>query len=583
MREKRFWLIAVTAAICVVASTVAPQGFAFARLTQRNPAVGLIHYIYPSNNSWNPTISAESAVAPLESLHTVNMRSLPQEQYVPVRHRPGVIPLLVPFSPRAWAYLKMRARSNPAAPYNSEAIPDWYNPSPLTPRPTTAFNGLADSASTCPYFGGCVPPDQALAASSLFVVQGVNTSFAVYSPTGALKAGFPKNSVKFFGIPAPGACDPAGPFTSDPRAFYDPRDGRFWVAMLQVEGAFGVNNCPEKSIYWVAVSATSDPTGSWHVYAFNMRTAGSTNAADYTQIGLDSAAFYFGGNMFDISGNAFQYDEIFAASKAAMEAGAPVSAHGLKNIMIGGVLIDTLQPVLAEGLSPAAGLFINSFNFFFGGGACSIGCSGINVFAMANALTSPSLTFKTIASKSYTLPPNADESICTACIETLDTRISGTPVYRGGMITFALETGITDTSGTKPGILWGQVKPTLTGSKITGGTMVQNAYLSFSGDRAASFGTLMSDSSGNILMMFDSMSSTINPGIYYASRLATDPLGKLEAPVTLKKGVAPSSNGRWGDYEATSYDSTGLGNVWFSSQYSNSSGDWGTFIAKTAL
>src|SRR6202011_4760642 len=124
--------------------------------------------------------------------------------------------------------------------------------------------------STCPYFGGCVPPDQALAASLLFVVQGVNTSFAVYSPTGALKAGFPKNSVKFFGIPAPGACDPAGPFTSDPRAFYDPQEGRFWVAMLQVEGAFGVNNCPEKSIYWVAVSATSDPTGSWHVDAFNM-------------------------------------------------------------------------------------------------------------------------------------------------------------------------------------------------------------------------------------------------------------------------------------------------------------------------
>src|SRR2546423_319264 len=82
----------------------------------------------------------------------------------------------------------------------------------------------ADSATICPYFGGCEPPDMALAASPSWVLQGVNTSIAVYNTSGALQPGWPKNSQLFFGIPnpSPAGCSPSGPFTSDPRAFYDP-------------------------------------------------------------------------------------------------------------------------------------------------------------------------------------------------------------------------------------------------------------------------------------------------------------------------------------------------------------------------
>src|SRR5205823_7267652 len=65
-----------------------------------------------------------------------------------------------------------------------------------------------------------ISPDQALAASPNWVLQGVNTSFAVYSTTGTLQAGWPKNAQNFFGIPNPGSCDTHGPFLSDPRAFY---------------------------------------------------------------------------------------------------------------------------------------------------------------------------------------------------------------------------------------------------------------------------------------------------------------------------------------------------------------------------
>ena len=87
----------------------------------------------------------------------------------------------------------------------------------------------------------------------------------------------------------------------------------------------------------------------------------------------------------------------------------------------------------------------------------------------------------------------------------------------------------------------------------------------------------MATSSGNLLMVFDTTSSSIDPSIMYATRLTTDTKGKFESALYLKKATVPTSDQRWGDYEATSYDGSS-NNTWFSSQYSN--GDWATFIGK---
>src|SRR3989440_9108933 len=197
---------------------------------------------------------------------------------------------------------------------------------------------MADSASICPYFGGCQPPDMALATSKSFVFEGVNTSFAVYSASGALQSGWPKNAQNFFGVPNPGSCDTHGPFLSDPRAFYDSVDKRFWAAELQVEGAFGLNSCPFKSLYWIAVSQTGDPRGLWNVYAFDM-ALGTTNAADYTQFGFDGQAIYFSGNMFNQAGTAYSYAQILGAKKSTMEAGLSVSAFGFRFLSFGGISV----------------------------------------------------------------------------------------------------------------------------------------------------------------------------------------------------------------------------------------------------
>jgi hypothetical protein len=183
---------------------------------------------------------------------------------------------------------------------------------------------------------------------------------------------------------------------------------------------------------------------------------------------------------------------------------------------------------------------------------------------------------------SYSLPPQASQPGNPQSVETIDTRITGTPAYRDGSITFALETAVNNGANIVPGIMWGQVSPTFSGSTLTGGTMLQNALFSFGGDRAASFGTLMTDSTGDALMVFDSMSSTINPGIYYVSRLATDPPNLFGPVKVLKKGALPTFDFRWGDYEATSWDGA-PDNIWFASEYSNKIHDWSTFIGSSKI
>src|SRR2546423_5873491 len=161
---------------------------------------------------------------------------------------------------------------------------------------------------------------------------------------GNVQPGWRVSAQNFFGVPdATGAknkpCDTAHqsqPFMSDPRALYDPADGRFWAAMLQVEGAqaFGVAlDCPYKSDYFIAVSQTSNPNGKWNVYDFNMETDvnGQKFAADFTQIGINSQAVYFSANNFGEQGGFFA--ELFEANKAQMEAGqAHFTPHGFFNL-----------------------------------------------------------------------------------------------------------------------------------------------------------------------------------------------------------------------------------------------------------
>lgn len=542
------------------------------------------------------------ATARMVSMHVADMSKVPVQTARQLSGLPTTKLPLAGTDPALYTQWKKAAALNKNAPLvqNTQSAPLKTTSTGLdTPGTTTSFQGITDSTSVCPYFGGCQPPDMALAASPNWVFQGVNTSFAVYSTAGALQSGWPKTSQSFFGVPNPGACDSRGPFLSDPRAFYDSNDSRFWVAMLQAEGIGGLNaSCPEQTLYWIAVSQTNNPNGLWNIYAFDMRAgANTTNYADYVQFGFDQQAIYFSANMFNQANTAFQYAEIFAASKANMEKGLGVSFFGFLQLSVSSsttVMVDTVQPVETQAnkfSGPRSGLFVNSFDRFFGdpfGDNCrTTNCHGLSVWTLTKPGTSSTtLSFAFVDTSAYVLPPQADEPGCLGCIETLDTRISGTPPYHNGLISFALESAINNGTQVVPGILWGQFTPEINDNgTLAGAVLYQQGYYVYSGDSAASFGALMPDAAGDLFMVFEFMSSTSNPGVAYTARRVAFPFGKFhDGGIFLRSGDAPTTDGRWGDFEATSYDGSAKDDVWFAGEYAPTSGpingDWSTFIGK---
>ena len=478
-----------------------------------------------------------------------------------------------------------------------------FTASSIAERSVTSFIGIQSSAAVCPPVG-CNPPDGGLGASSQWVLDGANTSYAVFSANGALQPGWPKTFQTFFGIPDPGACAGHLPFTSDPRAFYDPNSGRFVAAALELEGAFE-NTCALKSVYYIAVSQTGDPRGAWNVYVFDM-TLGANNVADFTQIGFDGHDIYFSANMFTATANianaTFSYAEAFGANKAAMEAGESVTANGFFNFTVTGpagtFLVDTVQPAETEamGAGPSAELFVDTFNGFdpvtnHGCSSATDACRGLAVWAFSNTgERAPSLSFAYVPNtKAYVFAPAADQTTCAQCIDSGDLRISATPIYRDGSLYAAWETGVDNGTQVVPGIVWSKVRAHIAGGRVMSASQDRGDYFNFSGDAGVVYPALMPDNSGNLFMVFDDMSATVNPEVRLTALRGG---GNFASPgLLIKAGEAPYRPTRcghdipvcrWGDYSATSYDGFTHDDVFFLGEYANNSPvnarNWGTVL-----
>jgi hypothetical protein len=540
------------------------------------------------------TISSQKGASQTVSAHVYNLKNLQTVKNAPARSH-TVLPLRG--SPNLAAY-KKSAVHNKNAPARGTGITDS---SSNTRSGIVGFNGMADSATICPYFGGCQPPDMALATSPTLVLQGVNTSYAFYDTHGNLVAG-PINDQVWYGVPnPPNNCDPNGPFLSDPRAFYDPNTGLFWTATLQVESAvFGVGvNCPNLSLYWIA--NINPATGVMHVYSFDMTLGGTVNAgADYTQFGFSRDVIAFSGNMFDFTTGSFDFAEVQFANKAAMEQGLPVTTSAFTGLSATGpngtIYMDTIQPVetiTPTNQDPGVEYLINTFNIFgdpFGDDCLFTACQGFVTWAFDPSNSSLTGTFvgTGVPNPTYVAPPPADEPGCLFCVETLDTRISGTPVYSLGggqpLISFSIDTGVNNGGpafpNVVPGILWGQVQVSH-GPGFVIANLYQSGYLYYSNDRAASFGAMMQDKNGQLFMVYDTMSANLNPSIMIAQRGKSTPLGNFGNTRFVIKGPAATFDSRWGDFEAASYTGFGSNHVWVASQYSIS-GDWATYIARVS-
>jgi hypothetical protein len=191
------------------------------------------------------------------------------------------------------------------------------------------------------------PPDQALCVGNGYVVEAVNDVLNVFNTSGHsvlpdntatnIVSGFPtdvNHAVdlnSFYGY-APAINRATGvraQFVTDPTCLYDAATKRFFLVVLTLEstpgGAFTTVNHLD-----LAVSATSNPTGLWNIYRFDVTADGSPGntggpcpcLGDYPHIGADANGIYLTTNSYPWGPGSFDGAQIYALSKAQLAAGA---------------------------------------------------------------------------------------------------------------------------------------------------------------------------------------------------------------------------------------------------------------------
>src|SRR5207248_591398 len=179
---------------------------------------------------------------------------------------------------------------------------------------------------------------------------------------------------------------------------------------------------------------------------------------------------------------------MLSLNKGNLKAGLPLSVSGFSNITLGGLLLNTIQPVieLGHGFGPTADLFSASLDQNFGGGECSSGCSGIVILATSNPRSQqshgPVFSGFVVPGLTYSLPPNAPDGTASDTVSTNDPRIASTPVYQNMGVWGTVNTAYNNGSQIVPGIYWFQVHPVINHgisgcslcTSITGGDMLQN-------------------------------------------------------------------------------------------------------------
>jgi hypothetical protein len=150
------------------------------------------------------------------------------------------------------------------------------------------------------------PPDQGLAIGNGFVLEAVNSALNVYDTSGVQQLVRPVALSQFFGLPAGvnRTTGTFGVFPGDPSATFDPETQRWFViAWAQLNTSAGAPLL--QSRLYIAVSQSSDPTGTYTIYTLNTTAAhapdaGGPRVPDFPHFAVDHYGVYISTNEFGI-------------------------------------------------------------------------------------------------------------------------------------------------------------------------------------------------------------------------------------------------------------------------------------------
>jgi hypothetical protein len=339
---------------------------------------------------------------------------------------------------------------------------------------------------------------------------------------------------------------------------------RWLVSQLQYDETF------THSAQCVAISTTSDATGSYNRYEFDF----GTNFPDYPKFGVWPDGYYNSINVFP--GKGFAGAQACAFDRNAMLAGAAASAICFQQPPS----VASLLPSDLDGTTlPPAG----APNYFVG----LADSNHLNLFRFhanfaqpaSSTFTGPTLVqvadYNEICARAITLAcipePAPGEKV-----DGLSDRVMFRLAYRNFGDHESLVVNHTVAGGALGGVRWYEIRNPGSGAAVyQQGTVVDPNVDHW-------LGSIAMDKAGDIALGFSAMSKTQLSSVYVAGRRPGDPAGAMFGPLVLASGggVQVSSFKRWGDYSSMTVDPKDDCTFWYTQEYYVTTGsfNWATRI-----
>lgn len=442
-----------------------------------------------------------------------------------------------------------------------------------TPDPDLTFEGISAT--------GFIPPDTNGDIGPSHYVQTVNAKYAVYSRTGTLLFGPANFNTIFSGFG--GICETNN--SGDPITLYDNDADRWLVSQFGLDfpgGSESYHQC-------IAISATGDPTGSWHRYDFFWDDEVFN---DYPHFGVWPDAYYMAVNQFD--GGTFQWrgQGVAAFERDRMLQG--LSAQMVKfdlfahNPDFGGMQpADWDGAFTTDGLTPP-GLFAEWDN------APILGPDdAVRLWDFAVNWTTPAnSTFGIALEPNHTVvTADVDPGISSVPqpppgvgLDAIADRLMNRLAYRdlGSHESIVTNHTVDATGANRAGIHWLEIRTPFGDGPDGAPSLFQQGV--WSPDSTHRWmGSIAQDGAGNMALGYSVSSTSLFPSIRYAVRRPTDALGTLRPEAEAFTGTGAATANRWGDYSSMSIDPNDA-SFWYTTEFLLTNGtSWRTGIANFSV
>jgi hypothetical protein len=416
---------------------------------------------------------------------------------------------------------------------------------------------------------GVAPPDTNGSVGGTQFVQTVNLTYAVYDKTtGATILGATPMASLWSGFG--GICQ-TGPNYSDPVVLWDKMAQRWFNSII----AF--NSTLTSSSICLAVSTSSDATGSYNRYAFSF----GTTLPDYPKYSVWPDAYYLNVNAFGSAGTVFLGAEPCALDRSKMLTGAaatavcftpqPLDYSFLPGDLDGATLPPSGEPNPFVELWDATTLHMFTFHVDFLN-------TNNSTFTGPTSITVRNWTQICATTRACIPQPSPGE-----LVDSIGNRLMFRLAYRN----FGDHETLVATHTVKPGA--GSTATAATRwYELRANTVGSNNYTLFQGGTfqhpkiSLWMASIAMDKVGDIALGASASSTTVMPSVVYTGRTPTDPKNKMESPFVVVKGtgVQTSTFNRWGDYSSMAIDPSDDCTFWYTQEYYKTTGsfNWNTRI-----